>query len=203
MEKEGLTIVKNLLSDADFEALLRITTTSKRSTKVIYGAFSKGTEEEERIASVINETANKRIKDLNNYVLKDALLRYEDIDEKTYSGLLHHDLNKRDKRKYTLILYVEKPEAGGRIVFPFYDSNGERVSNVVTEACEKLYDKGEYVASDSKLTHYAIDNRDELYSFRPEPNVGLILDDYNRNLWHVVCPTEEGQRTAAVFFWEK
>lgn len=195
----GLEIINNFLPQEDFNKLSSYINSRPRETFVVSngeGALTSDVEANKYIITI--ENALQQLKqDLGDYELKDVLFRYENK-----SGFLHHDLNKRDARKYSLVLYSQGSREGGEIVFPFYDSSGNKTTNVVTETCSKLHKEKKYVSTDENLNKFIIENKNSLYFIKPEPNLGVIIDNYNDDLWHFVIPTLE-MRSCAVLFWEK
>tara|TARA_Y100000593_G_scaffold42861_1_gene82042 strand:- start:20023 stop:21474 length:1452 start_codon:yes stop_codon:yes gene_type:complete len=198
---DRLSVINNFLSKEDFEQVLNVVTSRSRNTNVVLdggGVFADDDENVNKTIALLDKAVKLQNPDIKNYKLKDAIYRYENK-----TGVLHHDLNRRDKRRYSLILYVEEPTEGGEIVFPFYDSNGNRTNNIVTEECEKLNDRKTYYSTTESSIDYINKNKNNLYSLSAMPNTAVILDNDNENLWHYACPVEEGNRSCIVLFWER
>jgi hypothetical protein len=197
---KGIEIIDDFLPDDDFNLVLNSITQQERRTFVASDGegWRTNNEDTNNIVSLINKTSERAKPDLLNFMLKDVIYRYENK-----AGGLHHDLNKRKNRRYSLILYLEEPIAGGEIVFPLYDSNGREARNPVKESCEDLHKKGVHFNTDESLVTFINKNKNNLYSQGPRANLAIILDNTNERLWHYVCPVEEGFRSCVVMFWEK
>jgi len=195
----GPEVINNFLPQEDFNKLSSHINSRPRETSIASdgeGSLTSNAEVNKHIITI--ENSFRQVKqDLDDYELKDVLFRYENK-----TGFLHHDLNRRGKRKYSLILYTQESREGGEIVFPFYDSSLNKTTNAVTETCSRLHKEKKYVSTDENLNKFIIENKNKLYSLKPKRNLGVIIDNDNNNLWHFVTPTSQ-ERSCAVLFWER
>ena len=135
---------------------------------------------------------------MRGLILQQALLRFE-----ARTGLLHHDLNHRPDRRFSVIFYIDVPQTGGEIVFPFFDAAGRPVDSPVTVRCRQLAAAGQLYAEEPELEGYIQQHRAQLLSLRPRANAAVGFPAHDPAAWHYACPVEHGERSCFVLFYRK
>ena len=186
---KDLIKIENFLSEEDFN-------TSLDEMDVKSGRKSGQIPLLTPAVEIVRRTAEKKFIELNNYSLRHALIKYEGK-----KSVLHHDLNTRPHRKFSLILYLIQSAAGGETFFPFFDRKGNLASNEITTACSELNKREQYSLNSPELEKLIINNKEDYLHFKPVANTAIGMRTENLNLWHFVAP-EKGERIAMILFWE-
>ena len=201
-------IINNFLTQGDFEKVVSSASDLGRQTFVINEAeplmgldsiVGKNKDKIIEAAKLLNTSA-QQIFDPNatkNLKMDTMIYRFE--GKKTF---LHHDKHKRPEREWTCVFYLEEPEEGGEIVFPYYDSSGGATHNIATDKCTQRFANKKYVIDDQDLNNFIIDNKNKLFSVKPAPNMAAIFE-CNARSWHYVCPVIKGTRSAIPMFWSR
>lgn len=177
----------------EVHAALQQTAQAQRGQRTVFGGL-----QEHPFTLPVREQAAARFGVLSGLVVQQALLRFEGE-----TGLLHHDHNHRPERRLSLVYYLEGPEKGGEIVFPYFDPWRDPVWNPVTEACDALHARGQFFTHDDALEDYIQANRDSLLAVPARANLAVLFRCSDRELWHYVCPVERGARAAIVLFYKE
>ncbi|MEL6347558.1 MAG: 2OG-Fe(II) oxygenase [Myxococcota bacterium] len=185
-----IQIVHDLLSGPEL-AVARRFARARRG-----GPAVRGKQQDTPFGRRVLGAAHERFPELTGLLTQQVLLRFEGN-----TGLLHHDRNHREDRRFSLLFYLEAPQKGGEVVFPFFDPWGDPVWNPVTEACEGLHQQGTFFAKDPALESWMVDHREQLFTVQPRPNTAVLFACHKPELWHFVCPVEDGQRACVVAFF--
>jgi hypothetical protein len=107
-------------------------------------------------------------------------------------GILHHDFNENDHvdgapRKYTFILYIDVDAVGEEqhLIFPFYNTEKELVSNEFTDNCNAMYAENKYVLDDRshEVETRLSQRKNEFFKVSPKNNrAALWRNDWTG--WH-------------------
>ena len=112
------------------------------------------------------------------------------------AGYLHHDLNNSGlgSYPYTFILYIEVDEVGEQqeLIFPYYNSDKELVSNEFTEICCDLYENGKYILPDTMgdMKLELLRRKDEFFKVSPKNNRAIF---WKNNPQSSHCPDLSGE----------
>jgi len=187
---EMIHVLPDFLSPSDHQQVLEIIRPQRKKRDVF------GDLQEHPFLKPILQRATQRFEVLRRHHLQQALLRFEG-----YTGLLHHDRNHRPDRRYSLLYYIEEPQRGGEIIFPFFDTWGEPVWSPLTEACADLHERGQYFTRDAEIEAYLVAHKTQLLHFPAKANSAVFFACGNPEMWHFVCPVEEGNRACVVLFY--
>lgn len=179
-----------LLSPVDFVALLRLSQRAQRREVVL------GTLQEHPLLQPLLRAAEENFPVLQGQEIQQVLLRLEEN-----TGRLHHDLNFCEERTFSLLFYVEEPERGGEILFPFFDAAGRPRACAITRLCQRLEAEGTFVVEDPALEAALIGLRGQVLTIRPRANGAILFRSPEPDLWHFVCPVEAGRRACVVVFY--
>ena len=205
----SVKIINNFLTQGDFEKVVSSASDLGRQTLVINEAeplmgldsiVGKNKDKIIEAAKLLNTPA-QQIFDPNatkNLKMDTMIYRFE--GKKTF---LHHDKHRRPEREWACVFYLEEPEEGGEIVFPYYDSSGGATHNIATDKCTQRFANKKYVIADQDLNNFIIDNKNKLLSVKPAPNLALIIETTDPRSWHYVCPVIKGTRSAIAMFWAR
>lgn len=182
--------VPDFLPEEAFARLHRFAQ-QKRGQKVVFGLSQDAFFLEPLFCA-----AERHLPAVRTLAAQNGLLRFE-----AHTGLLHHDLNYRPHRVLSLLYYLEAPQRGGELVFPFFSASGAPTTNPVTEACTQLHRAGQYFAKDPRLEAYMIEHRDRLWTIPVHPNAAIAFPSHDPTMWHFVCPIEAGLRSCIVVFY--
>jgi len=184
--------VEDLLSADAFAEVLRITR-PRRGKHDVYGNL-----QEKPFLRPILTAVREAFPEVSDKRMQQVLLRFEGR-----TGLLHHDQNHRPDRTHSLLYYVDQPERGGEVVFPFFDASGLPTENPVTRACRVLSARDKLYAEDPALEAWIVAHRDTLLTVTPRANSVLLFPSAHEPMWHYVCPVEAGHRSCVVIFFHK
>ena len=187
-----LTIIKDFLSPDALAALQRVTR-PRRGGRDVYGNL-----QDRPFLASVQRAAEARFPAVVGLVQQQVLLRFEGN-----TGLLHHDLNHRPDRVFSLLLYIDEPKQGGEIVFPLLDPEGQLRAGPVWDACQRLASAGQFYSEDSDLERYIIDNRERFFTVPARTNTAILFPSDDPSLWHFACPVESGERCCVVIFYRR
>ena len=186
----AIAIIDDLLPEVALARLKRTTDTG-RGKRDVHGNL-----QEKHFVQPVLAAAAARFPVLTDHPVQQVLLRFEGN-----TGLLHHDLNHRSDRRFSLLYYIDQPEEGGEIIFPFFDAAGAPTDNPVAAACRQLHASSQHYAEDPGLEDWLIAHRAALLSVTPRPNTAILLPCSHPSMWHFVCPVRSGQRACLVVFY--
>lgn len=187
-----IRVVHEFLPTPALRTLQRITETARGK-----GAVHGGLQDRRFMQPLLSEAA-ARFPGLAGLPVQQVLLRFEGN-----TGLLHHDLNHRPDRRFSLICYLTQPTDGGEIIFPFFDAAGQPTDNPVTAACRQLAAADQHYAEDPALEAWLTDHRGALLSITPRENTAVLVPCDHPSAWHFVCPVRSGQRACLVVFYRQ
>ena len=187
-----LTIIEDFLSPDALAALQRVTR-SRRGGRDVYGNL-----QDRPFLASVQRAAEAHFPAVVGLVQQQVLLRFEGN-----TGLLHHDLNHRSDRVFSLLLYIDEPKRGGELVFPLLDPEGRPRSGPVQDACHRLASAGQLYSEDAALESYIVDNRECFFTVPARTNTAILFSSDDPSLWHFACPVEAGERCCVVIFYRR
>ncbi|MFT4978739.1 MAG: hypothetical protein ACI8S6_004649 [Myxococcota bacterium] len=187
-----ITIVDDFLFEDDLDHI-RAVTRPQRGKLDVYG----GLQEADFIRPLLR-SAEANFEAVYGLELQQVLLRFEGN-----TGLLHHDLNHRPDRLLSLLYYIDEPDRGGEIIFPFFDASGAPTSSNITKTCTTLWASGQLYSKDPALEQQLLAERSKLLTVRARSNRAVLIRSDDPAAWHFVCPVEAGQRSCLVVFYQE
>ncbi|MFT5680898.1 MAG: hypothetical protein ACI8RZ_001804 [Myxococcota bacterium] len=186
-----VTIVDDFLPSAEFTRIRQLTR-PRRGGRDVYSQLP-----DVPFLDPLQSAITARFPVVDGLSIQHILLRFEG-----QTGLLHHDLNGRPHRRFSLLFYIDVPTEGGQLIFPFFDDLGIPTDNPVTEACCLLHADGRLYSKDPALETYMIAHQDTLLTVPPRPNTAVFFASDDPATWHFACPVGAGERSCLVFFYQ-
>ncbi len=186
-----VTVIESFLPADDFRRLQQITR-PRRGGRDVYGKLK-----DMAFLAATRRCIAARVPAAADLSIQQVLLRFEGR-----TGLLHHDLNGRPRRRLSLLLYIDVPAEGGALIFPFFDASGAPVDSPVTAACRARWAAGDLYSEDPLLAAYLTAHQERLLTLQPSPNSAVFFPSDDPAAWHFVSPVIRGHRSCLVFFFQ-
>ena len=187
-----ITIIEDFLSP-DALATLQRHTRPRRGGRDVYGNL-----QDRPFLAPVQRAAEAHFPAVIGLVQQQVLLRFEGN-----TGLLHHDLNHRPDRVFSLLLYIDEPEQGGEIVFPLLAPDGQPRPGPIRQACQRLASVGQLYSEDAELESYILDNRAQFLTVPARTNTAILFPSDDPSMWHFACPVEAGERCCVVILYRR
>ena len=154
---QNIQVIDNFISELHFDQIQQLQAAS--SEQLQQAGIAKYTSEMTEapdsyrlLEKNINKQINAKVTTLENGKRQAKLtLSILRINTAKYRSTLHHDKNSNSKRRLTVILYCNRPEQGGQLVFPYYNSDRQRCYNALTNHLDDLADSNQYFADSNEF----------------------------------------------------